>query len=59
LYPIRLASSFFLNLCVSIVKNRVGGPIFMTNSPREQKKNKVDVCLILVIKKKINPSSSD
>jgi hypothetical protein len=38
---------------VSIVKNRVGGPIFMTNSPKEQKKNKVNVCLILVNTKKI------
>ncbi len=31
---------------------RVGGPILMTNSPREQKKNKVNVCSILVNRKK-------
>jgi hypothetical protein len=34
------------------VKNRVGGPILMTNSSREQKKNKVIVCSILVNRKK-------
>ncbi len=33
---------------------RVGGPILMTNSPREQKKNKVNVCSILVNRKKKN-----
>ncbi len=59
LYPIRLAS-FFKIFCVSIVNNRVGGPIFMTNNPKEQKKNKVNVCLILVnTKTKFNSSSSD
>ncbi len=31
---------------------RVGGPIIVTNSPREQKKNKVNVCSILVNRKK-------
>jgi hypothetical protein len=32
---------------------RVDGPILMTNSPREQKKNKINVCSILVNRKKI------
>ncbi len=31
---------------------RVGGPILVINSPREQKKNEVNVCSILVNKNK-------
>jgi hypothetical protein len=34
------------------VKNRVGMPILMINSPREQKKNKVIVCSVSVNRKK-------
>jgi hypothetical protein len=32
----------------SMSPSRVGGPIFLTNSPREQKNNKVNVCSILI-----------
>jgi hypothetical protein len=44
----------------SMSPSRVGGPILLTNSPREQKKNKVNVCSILINKKKnYNLGSSD
>jgi len=40
--------------------SKVGGPILLTNNPREQKKNKVNVCSILINKKKnYNLGSSD
>ncbi len=45
---------------VNQISYRVGGPILVTNSPREEKKNKVNVCSILVNRKKnYNPGSSD
>jgi hypothetical protein len=40
--------------------SKVGGPILLTKNPREQKKNKVNVCSILINKKKnYNLGSSD
>jgi hypothetical protein len=52
LYPIRLAFLFRIFYVFPLWKNRVGMPILMINSPREQKKNKVIVCSVSVNRKK-------
>ncbi len=37
----------------SMSPSKVGGPILLTNNPRKQKKNKVNICSILINNKKI------
>jgi len=59
-WPFKSQISCHIYNIPSMSPSKVGGPILLTNNPREQKKNKVNVCSILINKKKnYNLGSSD
>jgi hypothetical protein len=62
MYPNFPSKTWIQNVLIKHVPQltRVRGPVLVTNSPREQKKNNINVCSILVNRKKnYNLSLSD